>query len=210
MQPNHIVCRGNNRRRLFSFPRDYLSYLRLLSAALERHECLLHGLCLMTNHVHLLLTPPTIEATSKAMQQVNQRYAQLHNHKRKGSGKLFEQSFESDPVESERHLAFCVLYIDANPHSAAMRNRNRYPWSTHAMHLGRPGAARIPPSMIVHDAWYHGLGSCPTERAEAYERCFQEYRASGGDPEFRARAERMEPPETGESRLERPDRSSAA
>jgi hypothetical protein len=37
---------------------DYLSYLYWLGEALAEAECELHAYVLMTNHVHLLLTPP--------------------------------------------------------------------------------------------------------------------------------------------------------
>ena len=55
--PHHIVLRGNNRRRLFSYPRDYLFFLGLMSAQLIRSDVGMHALCLMPNHVHLLATP---------------------------------------------------------------------------------------------------------------------------------------------------------
>ena len=137
-QPNHIVSRGNNRRRLFSYPRERLCYIRLLFGALAAHSCTIQAICLMVNHIHLLLTPPTVEAASACMKRVNQRFAQIRNSERQGSGKLFEKRFFSAPIKNEKHLALTVMYIEANPYRAALRDSSNYPWSSRAIHSGVP------------------------------------------------------------------------
>jgi putative transposase len=53
----HVVQRGHDRRDCFRQEADYLVYLSNLRDLLARTGCLLHAYCLMTNHVHLLLTP---------------------------------------------------------------------------------------------------------------------------------------------------------
>jgi putative transposase len=53
----HIGQRGHNRVACFLGEEDYQSYLHRLSQALGDHDCHLHAYVLMTNHVHLLLTP---------------------------------------------------------------------------------------------------------------------------------------------------------
>lgn len=173
-QPNHILCRGNNRRRLFSYPRDYLRYLGLLERALRGSPCRLHAFCLMSNHVHLLITPPTARSVSRLMQGVNQRYSQIRNEYNGTTGKLFEQRFESEPVESERHLAYCVLYIDANPHTAGLPGRARYRWSSQAFHAGGPGAEAWS-GLITPVHWYSKLGRNHAERTAEYRALFGDY-----------------------------------
>lgn len=204
--------RGNNRRRLFSYPRERLAYLRVFAKALVRHECKLHGACLMCNHLHALLTPPTVSAASDCMKQTNQRYAQIRNAARRGSGKLFEQSFHSEPIENEHHLSMSVMYIDANPQRAGMRNSWTYPWSTYAFHAGGPSTNQALATMISPDAWYLGLGESASERARAYRAAFSEYLAGGVEPKQLARIAELERevsvPYT--RRLLRPDGSSAA
>jgi len=58
-QPQHVIQRGNNRDVIFVSDDDYKFYLEKLQAACARFECELHAYVLMTNHVHLLLTPQT-------------------------------------------------------------------------------------------------------------------------------------------------------
>ena len=55
--PQHLVVRGNDRRACFFDSSDYSRYLALLNEASSKHRCEVHAYVLMTNHVHLLVTP---------------------------------------------------------------------------------------------------------------------------------------------------------
>ncbi|WP_256681374.1 MULTISPECIES: transposase [unclassified Pseudomonas] len=55
--PFHIIQRGNNRSACFYSGRDYIFYIETLAVLAQLYGCKVHALCLMTNHVHLLLTP---------------------------------------------------------------------------------------------------------------------------------------------------------
>jgi len=55
--PLHIVQRGHNWAACFFGDQDRRADLGCLREALTREHCRLHGCGLMTNHVHLLLTP---------------------------------------------------------------------------------------------------------------------------------------------------------
>src|SRR5678815_3417455 len=92
---HHVILRGNNRRRLFSYPNDYWTFMRYLRDAMEKHDCQLHGDVLMTNHGHFAVTPPTLEALPKAIHMLAMRYAQHRNRKYGDTGKLFEARLTS-------------------------------------------------------------------------------------------------------------------
>ena len=55
--PIHITQRGNNRETCFFDDEDYLTYLQWLGEYAKASGCGVHTYVLMTNHVHLLLTP---------------------------------------------------------------------------------------------------------------------------------------------------------
>lgn len=174
--PHHVWTRGNNRRRLFSRVGDYQRYLWQISIALKEFEILVHALCLLSNHLHLLATPFTKHALSGFMKRINQRYAQIRNEVRNGSGKLFEQGFESEPVRDELYLATCTLYIDANPDRAGLRHgAYEYPWSMAPHRLGTGDNSRVHPALWTPTPWYLGLGSTPAARAQAYRAAFDAY-----------------------------------
>src|SRR5690348_13876250 len=111
--PHHVILRGNNRRRLFSYPNDYFAFVRYLGDALEKHGGLLHALTLMTNHIHMLLTPG--ESLPKLVHSMSMRHAQRRNRQRDSSGKLFEERYHSFPILGEGQLALTTAYIENNP-----------------------------------------------------------------------------------------------
>jgi len=55
--PWHIIQRGNNRSACFYAEEDYLLYLEHLKQLSDKFGCVVHAYVLMTNHVHILLTP---------------------------------------------------------------------------------------------------------------------------------------------------------
>lgn len=72
--PLHIVQRGHNRDPCFFAEEDYSSYLRRLGEALRDTGCALHAYVLMTDHVHLLLTPQKAEAVPRLLISLGRRY----------------------------------------------------------------------------------------------------------------------------------------
>ena len=53
----HVVQRGNNRAVCFCCDVDYAFYLQKLKEAAEKYHVGAYAFVLMTNHVHLLVTP---------------------------------------------------------------------------------------------------------------------------------------------------------
>ena len=72
--PCHVIQRGNNRSACFFCEDDYLFYLDCLGSALERYRVALHAFVLMTNHVHLLMTPEDEYGIPRVMQSLGRRY----------------------------------------------------------------------------------------------------------------------------------------
>ncbi len=50
--------------------------MEILAEACERFECDVHAYVLMTNHVHLLMTPQREDGISKVMQSLGRKYVQ--------------------------------------------------------------------------------------------------------------------------------------
>ena len=53
----HVIQRGNDRQPCFFREIDYIRYLQDLRDSAFSCECSIHAYVLMTNHVHLLVTP---------------------------------------------------------------------------------------------------------------------------------------------------------
>lgn len=174
-QPHHVYLRANNRRILFSSRGDRLFWLACLRRALDATKCQLHQLTLMTNHVHMILTPPDDKSLSAMMKSLNQRYAQLRNQKRAASGKVYEERFRSKVIVDEPQMMFTMLYNDANAFDAGIvTDPFVHEWSTAPIHAGIPGRHRFR-SLWTPSRWYLALGKTPDDRAIAYRRLMIAY-----------------------------------
>lgn len=128
----HLVQRGVNRERCFFAPADHADYLRLLAVFSDEYGCSIHAYCLMTNHVHLLLTPHRHGACARLMKQLNQCYVQRLNQRSKRTGTLWEGRFHSSLVASNEYALACYRYIELNPVRAGLVSDPRdYAWSSY-------------------------------------------------------------------------------
>ena len=113
--PLHIVQRGHNREGCFYGEADYQSYLHWLGEALAETECQLHAYALMTNHVHLLLTPKRAAAVPRLIMSLGRRYVQYINRTYARTGTLWDSRYKSSVVQAETYLLTCQRYIELNP-----------------------------------------------------------------------------------------------
>lgn len=165
---HHIVQRGNDRQACFADDADYLHYRQELGEATLKHGCALHAYVLMTNHVHLLVTPNEAGAVSRMMQAIGRRYVGCFNARYRRTGTLWEGRFKAALVDSDRYLLTCYRYIELNPVRAGMVVQPLdYRWSSHHCNARGTDEARI----TAHQC-YVGLGSSPIERQETYRALF--------------------------------------
>lgn len=133
----HVVQRGHNRQDCFRHETDRLVYLANLRDLTSHTGCALHAYCLMTNHIHLLLTPASSESCGVLMRNLGQRYAQYFNRRYDRRGSLWEGRYKSCLVQSASYLLACHRYIERNPVRAGMVSGTvDYPWSSYAGNAG--------------------------------------------------------------------------
>lgn len=187
--PLHVIQRGNNRGACFLSDDDYRRYLHYLRDAAARFGCAIHAYVLMTNHVHILLTPRERHAASRLMQQVGRCYVRKFNEVHDRTGTLWEGRFRSGPIDSERYFLVCQCYIEQNPVRAGMvRLARDYPWSSYRHHAeGRPD------SLLTEHECYLQLGSTAAERLEAYRAVCAETVAAGDVEGIRSSVNRGRP-----------------
>ncbi len=132
-QPLHVIQRGNNRDAIFYADDDYARYRDWLSAAAVEYGCAIHAYVLMTNHVHLLMTPRDADSVPRAMQSLGRRYVGHVNAAYRRTGTLWEGRYRAAPIDSDTYFLACCRYIEFNPVRAGMVGR---PPNT----VGRAGA----------------------------------------------------------------------
>lgn len=166
--PWHIIQRGNNRCACFYADEDYRRYLDTLAEQAEQCGCAVHAYVLMTNHVHLLLTPAQEDSAALLMKHLGQRYVQYVNRTYRRSGTLWEGRFKSCLAQQESYVLTCYRYIELNPVRAGMVERpGDYLWSSYRAN----GLGRFDPLIRPHDQ-YQRLGRVPDERLSAYRALF--------------------------------------
>ena len=167
--PWHIIQRGNNRSVCFHAEEDYRRYLDELAEQSKRFGCTIHAYVLMTNHVHLLLTPETTDSAGQMMKHLGQRYVQYVNRVYRRSGTLWEGRFRSCLTQSEDYVLACYRYIELNPVRAGMvRHPRDYRWSS--FHKNGDGKSD---AVVTPHEQYLGLGRTEDARRECYRALFK-------------------------------------
>lgn len=174
-QPLHVIQRGNNRSAIFFCEEDYQRYRGWLGEAAAEYGCAIHAYVLMTNHVHLLVTPRRAESLPRAMQSLGRRYVRHINRAYRRTGTLWEGRYRAAPIDSEAYFLACCRYIEMNPVRAGMAAHPRdYPWSSWRAHaLGAADA------LVSEHELYRALGRSPAERQKEYRALFRQALETG-------------------------------
>ncbi len=137
---------------------DRLVYLEWLRYYCEKQDVTVPAYCLITNHVHLVLTPHSESGLQQVLKPLHMRYSQ-HVNKIKGwKGHLWQGRFFSSPLD-EAYTWSTIRYVERNPVEAGMVVKAEdYRWSSAAAHCGlseAPMLAILPDSLkcIPQDDW---------------------------------------------------------
>jgi len=166
--PVHIIQRGNNRGDCFWSDQDRATYMKYLSKGSAKYNVGIHAWVLMSNHVHLLVTPYQEYAASRLMQYLGRMYVRYVNKKYARTGTLWEGRFKSSLIQTEQYFLICQRYIELNPVRAKMvENPADFHWSSYHTNALGTGSLICKPHNV-----YRGLGSNENERQAAYRSLF--------------------------------------
>jgi putative transposase len=143
----HIYNRGVDKRKTFASENDYARFKynlylsnsnksfnvsdiikcigkrdTIFSLPRENELVTIHAYVIMPNHFHLLLSQKKENGVSLFMQKLSTAYTMYFNKKNNRSGSLFQGTFKSIHVDSDRYLMYLFAYIHANPFSAVATN----------------------------------------------------------------------------------------
>jgi putative transposase len=166
--PHHVTQRGNRRQTTFFEQVDYERYLRLAAEFTREFAIEVLAWCLMPNHVHIVLTPPSAEALRRAIGEWHRRYTRGINDRFDWTGHLWQGRFYSVPMD-EAHLVEAVRYVELNPVRAGLvTDPFDYPWSSAQAHLqGRDDIlATVRPMLERVGDWRSFLGALPQDGVE--------------------------------------------
>ncbi|MCX5713694.1 MAG: transposase [Candidatus Omnitrophica bacterium] len=162
----HVVCRGNNRRKIFYKPRDFKIYLKqLIKVKCEEGIWLLHY-CLMPNHVHFLLGVNKESNLSRFMQRLNVKYSFYFQKRRAFVGHLWQGRFKSKIIKDELYFLQCGKYIELNPVRANLvAAPEEYTYSSYSFY-----ALGVENDLIDEDPLYRALDERREVRQAMYRK----------------------------------------
>jgi putative transposase len=194
---HHVTQRGNRRQDVFFSDGDYSAYRGLVADACHRQGVRCIAWCLMPNHVHLILIPPTAESLRAALAEAHRRYSRRINIANGWVGYLWQGRFSSYPMD-DAHLATAIRYVELNPVRAGLVARAEdWRWSSASAHItGKPdGLTDLAAVAGMHANWRamlcHGLEA--GDLAAAAEAAIEAHQRTGrplGDAAFVKRLER--------------------
>ena len=160
----HVIQRGNNREPCFFNADDYTMYLTKMAEYSKKFEVEIHAYVLMSNHVHMLLTPKVANGISKFMQALGRYYVQYINRTYGRSGTLWEGRYRAAVVGTDAYFLQVSRYIELNPvRSKLVHKPSDYPWSSY-----HHNAMENQIDMITAHSSYLSLGKTQEDRKFTY------------------------------------------
>jgi putative transposase len=167
--PVHVIQRGNNRGQVFFGPKDAQNYLDWLREASDEHGLTVHAYVLMTNHIHLLVSPETAHALPRAMRDLHWRYSRHINDTQSRTGSFWEGRYRASVIEADDYFFACSRYIELNPVRAGLApTPAAYRWSSYKANA----EGKSDPVVEPHEL-YNMLAPAPNDRPEAYRALFE-------------------------------------
>lgn len=161
----HVTSRGNRRAPIFRDDADRRIWLDVLAKVCERHHCVIHSFCQMTNHYHLLVE--TVEANlPSCMRQLNGHYSQHFNRRHRVVGHLFQGRYKAILVQRDSYLLEVSRYIVLNPLRAnTVAALNEWRWSNYHYFVGDEAS----PDWLERNWLLGQFGDTPTSAIAAYQ-----------------------------------------
>jgi putative transposase len=94
---------------------DSLGYRHGLGEALKESGCALHAYVLMTNPVHLLLTPPQPQDVPRLIILLGRRYVRYINKTSHRTGTLWDSRYTSSLVQEDTYLLCANAIASSTP-----------------------------------------------------------------------------------------------
>jgi putative transposase len=166
----HVVQRGRDGAACFVTAREASAYLHALGACAAGCRCAVHAYVLMSNHVHLLVTPARRAGATELMTALAESCRRPLGEARGCPATPWEDGFDASPVYAPRYLLACMRYIEENPVRAGLaRDPGAWRWSS----FGANAAGREDPIVTPHGV-YCALGRTPQERRRRYRAMFRD------------------------------------
>ena len=127
---NHVYQRTRNGYNIFYDLQDYLVYFTIFCVSVRRYNVIVLGLCLMIDHLHMLLRAENRVALSEFVRQVTSVFVMEYNSSIGRKGPLFTHRFGSAPKIGDKKIRTSIAYLYNNPVEKGLCDRVQdYRWN---------------------------------------------------------------------------------
>ncbi|MCL2375152.1 MAG: transposase [Firmicutes bacterium] len=163
----HVMVQGIGKENVFEGDKYKNFYLSCLKKHKNKYSVKILAYCIMDNHAHVLLSVDSIEALSQYIKAVGEDYARYFNWSQNRVGYVFRGRFKSEAIRDEKHLVYCVAYIQNNPLKAGMvDNAEEYKYSSYQDYLKSEGLVNFEEASIFYDTDPENMRAIMAERTD--------------------------------------------
>ena len=151
----HVINRAVGRAPIFQTQAEYVHFESLLLEGVQLFDMRILAYCSMPNHWHLVLHPKKDGDLSVFMHWITTTHVRQRRTMTKsvGNGHLYQGTYKSFPVESDKHLIDLIRYVEQNPLRAKLVTRAEA-WKWSSLYRRRRGSKEdmrllaTPPTML--------------------------------------------------------------
>ena len=160
----HVVARCNNREFAFAADADFEVLLTHLREMSRTYDVPVFAYTLMSNHVHLLLQAPKLDALGRPLRWYMTETAKAFHRTRGRRGHFWERRYHVCVVQGDAYVLAALRYLDRNPVRAGLGDDPAaYPWSSCAAY-----ACGAPNPIVTTHPSYLALSPYPKVRQRHY------------------------------------------
>lgn len=177
---HYVLLSGVQGLALFKDAHDYSRMLSCLYEQAVREDVLIHAFALLSNEVHVLVTPRTVHGLPKMMQGIGRSYVRYYNARYERAGTLWAARYKASLVQPGAWLKRCLVYLDILPQALNAANEaaraevfaaplpREHAWSSYWHYTGQRGNVFLSAPAEIWD-----LGNTPFAREEQYVQLVQ-------------------------------------
>lgn len=163
----HIVNRGNQKARLFHCNADYAAFLAYMREAQARVELPLLAVCLMPNHIHLVVRPRQNSDVASWISWLFTTHVRRHHRNYGTTGRLWQGRYKASHIQQDHHLLAVLRYVERNALTAKLVARAEdWIWGSLCWRTSRDSPVALTPSPVDLPKWWNEFVNQPMTAAE--------------------------------------------
>ena len=119
----HVLNRANDKARIFHDDADYYSFLSLIAEAQTRIPLALFAVCLMPNHVHLVVRPDGDDDIARWMHWLFSSHVGRHRKRYATTGHLWQGRYKAFVIQQDHHFLTVLRYVERNAQASDLVSR---------------------------------------------------------------------------------------